>query len=125
MIDLARRSSHIETSMLVYDQDRFDYEYGLIPSSGISRRWATEEVHQGLRRGPVQRWGYHFEFMPKSGSTSAGAGARPRTVGPGSRTEEMAASVIRHMFKYLPISVEIMKQVEHTDETVKTEIALT
>ena len=34
--------------------------------------------------------------------------------------EEMAKkTVIRHGFKYLPVSVEIMKNVEHRDETQK------
>jgi len=68
--------------------------------------------------------GYHFEFMPKSEIDKRRGRSKAKTSGPWvTDYEEMACkTVIRHMFKYLPISIEIMKQVEYTDETVKHEI---
>ena len=127
MIDLARRSGHIESIYAhpVYDQDEFDYEYGLDPK--LRHKPAIGDRGQFIGAYGVAKFkdgGYHFEFMPKSEIDKRRARSAAKNSGPWvTDYEEMACkTVIRHMFKYLPISIEIMKQVEYTDETVKHEI---
>mgnify|MGYP000909827057 CR=1 FL=1 len=127
MIDLARRSGHIESIYAhpVYDQDDFDYEYGLDPK--LRHKPAIGDRGQFIGAYGVAKFkdgGYHFEFMPKAEIDKRRGRSKASGNGPWvTDYEEMACkTVIRHMFKYLPISIEIMKQVEHTDETVKHEI---
>ena len=127
MIDLARRSGHIESIYAhpVYDQDEFDYEYGLEPK--LRHKPAMGDRGEFVGAYGVAKFkdgGYHFEFMPKSEIDKRRGRSKAKNSGPWvTDYEEMACkTVIRHMFKYLPISIEIMKQVEYTDETVKHEI---
>ncbi len=127
MIDLARRSGHIESIYAhpVFDGDDFDYEYGLDPK--LRHKPAMGDRGQFIGAYGVAKFkdgGYHFEFMPKSEIDKRRARSAAKNSGPWvTDYEEMACkTVIRHMFKYLPISIEIMKQVEYTDETVKHEI---
>ena len=127
MIDLARRSGHIESIYAhpVYDQDEFDYEYGLEPK--LRHKPAMGDRGEFIGAYGVAKFkdgGYHFEFMPKSEIDKRRGRSKAKNSGPWvTDYEEMACkTVIRHMFKYLPISIEIMKQVEYTDETVKHEI---
>lgn len=127
MIDLARRSGHIESIYAhpVYDQDEFDYEYGLDPK--LRHKPAIGDRGQFIGAYGVAKFkdgGYHFEFMPKAQIDERRKRSKASGNGPWvTDYEEMACkTVIRHMFKYLPISIELMKQVEHTDETVKHEI---
>ena len=127
MIDLARRSGHIESIYAhpVYDQDDFDYEYGLEPK--LRHKPAMGDRGEFIGAYGVAKFkdgGYHFEFMPKSEIDKRRKRSKASGNGPWvTDYEEMACkTVIRHMFKYLPISIEIMKQVEYTDETVKHEI---
>lgn len=127
MIDLARRSGHIESiySHPVFEEDEFDYEYGLDPK--LRHKPAMDDRGQFIGAYGVAKFkdgGYHFEFMPKAEIDKRRARSAAKNSGPWVRDyEEMACkTVIRHMFKYLPISIEVMKQVEHTDETVKHEI---
>jgi recombination protein RecT len=127
MIDLARRSGHIESIYAhpVYDQDDFDYEYGLDPK--LRHKPAIGDRGQFIGAYGVAKFkdgGYHFEFMPKAEIDKRRKRSKASGNGPWvTDYEEMACkTVIRHMFKYLPISIEVMKQVDHTDETVKHEI---
>lgn len=127
MIDLARRSGHIESIYAhpVFDQDDFDYEYGLDPK--LRHKPAVGDRGHFIGAYGVAKFkdgGYHFEFMPKAEIDKRRTRSKASGNGPWvTDYEEMACkTVIRHMFKYLPISIEVMKQVEHTDETVKHEI---
>jgi recombination protein RecT len=127
MIDLARRSGHIESIYAhpVYENDEFDYEYGLEPK--LRHKPAMDDRGQFIGAYGVAKFkdgGYHFEFMSKSEIDKRRGRSKASGNGPWvTDYEEMACkTVIRHMFKYLPISIEIMKQVEYTDETVKHEI---
>lgn len=128
MIDLARRSGQIESIYAhpVYSNDDFEYEYGLNPK--LRHKPAMGNRGNFIGAYGVAKFkdgGYHFEFMSKAEIDKRRSRSKAAKNGPWvTDYEEMACkTVIRHMFKYLPISVEIMKQVEHTDETVKTEIA--
>ncbi|MFC2948565.1 recombination protein RecT [Virgibacillus sediminis] len=127
MIDLARRSGHIQSiyAHAVYENDAFEYELGLDPKL---KHTPTMESDKGEYIGSYavahfKDGGYQMEFMPKAEIE------KRRLASPGGRSkyspwnnyyEEMAnKTVIRHMWKYLPISVEIQQQVEHDGGTAR------
>lgn len=129
MIDLARRSGHIQSiyAHAVYENDDFEYELGLNPTL---KHIPTMDADKGEYIGSYavahfKDGGYQMEFMPKAEIE------KRRLSSPGGRSkyspwnnyyEEMAnKTVIRHMWKYLPISVELQHQVAH-DEGVARDI---
>jgi len=129
MIDLARRSGQIKNiyAHAVYEKDDFDYELGLEPKLNHK---PTMEPDKGDFIGAYavahfKDGGYQFEFMPKAEinkrkqrSKAAGSKYSPWTTD----YEEMAKkTVIRHMWKYLPISIEIQLQALQ-DEVVRKDI---
>lgn len=125
MIDLARRSGHIESiyAHAVHENDEFEYELGLDPKL---KHKPTMDADKGEYIGSyaVARFkdgGYQMEFMPKAEiekrkqSSPSGRSKYSPWV---NHYEEMAnKTVIRHMWKYLPISVEVQQQVEHDGGT--------
>lgn len=127
MIDLARRSGHIQSiyAHAVYENDEFEYELGLNPTL---KHTPTMDSDKGAYIGSYavahfKDGGYQMEFMPKAEID------KRRNSSPGGRSkyspwnnyyEEMAnKTVIRHMWKYLPISVEIQHQVAHDEGTAR------
>lgn len=128
MIDLARRSGNIKSiyTHCVYQNDDFSYQYGLtqdlkhIPAEGergpFKGAYAVAHFVDG---------GYQFEYMPASEIEKRRKRSKAANSGPWvTDFEEMAMkTVLRHMWKFLPISVEVMSKVEQADETVKREIA--
>lgn len=129
MIDLARRSGHIESiySHAVYENDEFEYELGLHPKlrhvpdmTGNRGEFIGAYAIAKFKDG-----GYQMEFMPKAEIE------KRRTSSPGGRSkyspwnnwyEEMAKkTVLRHMWKYLPISVEIQQATAY-DEGIGRDI---
>src|SRR5690625_1354404 len=127
MIDLARRSGHIQSiyAHAVYENDDFEYELGLNPTL---KHTPTMDAEKGEYIGSYavahfKDGGYQMEFMPKAEIE------KRRLASPGGRSkyspwnnyyEEMAnKTVIRHMWKYLPISVEIQQQVAHDEGTAR------
>lgn len=135
MIDLARRSGHIETiyAQIVYENDKFELEYGLEPRlSHIPwhvRNDATFETSGGIRGAyMVAKFtggGYYLHYMPKAEIDKHRDRSAARNNGPWvTDYEEMAKkTVVRAGWKWLPISIEIARQVEAADESVKEEIA--
>lgn len=128
MIDLARRSGHIESiyAHAVYEKDEFEYELGLEPKL---KHKPTMESDRGEFIGAYavahfKDGGYQFEFMPKSEierrkgrSKAANSKYSPWHTD----YEEMAKkTVVRHMWKYLPISVEIQEQVAYDEGTARS-----
>ncbi|CEI81264.1 recombination and repair protein RecT [Oceanobacillus oncorhynchi] len=128
MIDLARRSGHIQSiyAHAVYENDAFEYELGLNPTL---KHTPTMDEDKGEFIGSYavahfKDGGYQMEFMPKSEIE------KRRTSSPGGRSkyspwnnfyEEMAnKTVIRHMWKYLPISVELQEQVANDEGTARS-----
>lgn len=127
MISLARRSGNIESIYAhpVFEQDEFEYEYGLDPQLRHKPAYGDRGAFIGAYGvAKFQDGGHHFEFMSKSDiekrkNRSPASGSGPWQTD----YEEMACkTVLRHMFKFLPISVELMRSVEHTDESVQTDI---
>lgn len=127
MIDLARRSGHIQSiyAHAVYENDDFEYELGLDPKL---KHTPSMDSDKGKFLGSYavahfKDGGYQMEFMPKAEID------KRRNSSPGGRSkyspwnnyyEEMAnKTVIRHMWKYLPISVEVQQQVEHDEGTAR------
>ncbi|UQD52332.1 recombination protein RecT [Bacillus methanolicus] len=127
MIDLARRSGQIENiyAHAVYSKDEFDYELGLEPK--LKHKPFMEgdrgEFVGAYAVAHFKDGGYQFEFMPKSEIEKRRKRSRASNNGPWvTDFEEMAKkTVIRHMWKYLPISVEIQQQAMQ-DEVVRKDV---
>jgi recombination protein RecT len=112
MIDLARRSGQIVslTARTVHENDEFSYQYGLnedmkhVPASGD--RGALQYVYAvaKLKDGGVQ-----FEVMSRSDVDKVRAQSKAGNYGPWqTHYDEMAKkTVIRRLFKYLPVSIEL------------------
>lgn len=112
MIDLARRSGQIVslTARTVHENDEFSYQYGLsedlkhVPATG--ERGALQYVYAvaKLKDGGVQ-----FEVMSRSDIDKVRAQSKAGNYGPWqTHYDEMAKkTVIRRLFKYLPVSIEL------------------
>lgn len=127
MIDLARRSGHIKSiyAHAVYSNDEFDYELGL-ESKLVHKPTMNADKGEFVGAYAVAHFkdgGYQFEFMSKADiekrkgrSKAANSKFSPWT----SDYEEMAKkTVVRHMWKYLPISVEVQQQLAYDEGTGK------
>ena len=113
MIDLVRRSGNIKSIYAheVRENDEFDYEYGLDPN--LKHKPAMKDRGNLIGFYAVAHFkdgGYQFEFMPIEEIEKRrmrSAAARSKSSPWHSDYEEMGKkTVIRHMFKYLPLSVE-------------------
>ncbi|RUS07913.1 hypothetical protein EFW58_00661 [Bacillus velezensis] len=126
MIDLARRSGHIESiyAHAVYETDEFDYELGLHPKlvhkPATGQRGAITHVYAVAH---FKDGGYQFEVFSKDDIEKTRKRSKASDNGPWKTDyEEMAKkTVIRRMWKYLPISIEIQQQVAQ-DETIRKDI---
>lgn len=127
MIDLARRSGQIENiyAHAVYSNDEFDYELGLEPKLKHKPYMEGDrgEFIGAYAVAHFKDGGYQFEFMPKSEIDKRRKRSKAANNGPWvTDFEEMAKkTVIRHMWKYLPISIEIQQQAMQ-DEVVRKDI---
>lgn len=126
MIDLARRSGNIQSiySHAVYENDTFEYEYGLEPK--LVHKPAMKDRGQIIGFYAVAHFkdgGYQFEFMPIEEIEKRRKRSKAANNGPWvTDFEEMGKkTVIRHIFKYLPVSVEIMRDITK-DETAPSDI---
>lgn len=128
MIDLARRSGHIQSiyAHAVYENDEFEYELGLHPQLKHKPSFGERGAFIGAYAvAHFKDGGHQMEFMPKSEiekrrqrSAAANSSYSPWT----SDYDEMAKkTVVRYMFKYLPISIEVQSQAQH-DEVVRKDI---
>ncbi|AFQ27342.1 recombination protein RecT [Bacillus thuringiensis] len=128
MIDLARRSGHIQSiyAHAVHENDEFEYELGLHPKLEHKPSHGDRGAFIGAYAvAHFKDGGYQMEFMPKSEiekrrkrSAAANSSYSPWS----SDYEEMAKkTVVRYMFKYLPISIEVQTQAQQ-DEVVRKDI---
>lgn len=126
MIDLARRSGNIESiyAHCVYEADEFNYELGLHPKlhhkPATGRRGEMKYVYAVAH---FKDGGYQFEVMDKEEIEKRRSRSKAAKNGPWvTDYEEMAKkTVIRHMWKYLPISIEIQQQASQ-DEVVRKDV---
>ncbi|ELK47210.1 recombination protein RecT [Halobacillus sp. BAB-2008] len=126
MIDLARRSGHIESiyAHTVHDNDEFEYELGLHPK--LVHKPSTGErgdMNFVYAVAHFKDGGYQFEVFSRNDVDKVKERSKAGKFGPWQTDyEEMAKkTVIRRMFKYLPISVEIQNQATN-DETVRKDV---
>ena len=126
MIDLARRSGHIESidAQVVYENDEFEFEYGLNPN--LTHKPALVDRGKAIAYYAVAKFkdgGFQMKVMGKDDVERIRSRSMAKNFGPWKTDyDEMAKkSVIRAMFKYLPVSNEIMRYSEK-DDVVKTDI---
>ncbi|MGG3571082.1 recombination protein RecT [Bacillus gobiensis] len=126
MIDLARRSGHIESiyAHTVHENDDFEYELGLHPK--LIHKPATGDRGDMTFVYAVAHFkdgGYQFEVFSKNDVEKSKGRSKSSNFGPWQTDyEEMAKkTVIRRMFKYLPISIEIQDQASK-DETTRKDV---
>lgn len=124
MIDLARRSGHIESlqAIAVRDGDEFSFEYGLnehlkhIP--GANRGEITHFYAYAKLKGG----GFQFEVLPLNDVIAIMKSTQSRgEYGPWKdHFEQMGRkSLIRRLFNYLPVSIE-MSEAQALDATGET-----
>ncbi|GAK12215.1 recombination protein RecT [Geomicrobium sp. JCM 19039] len=126
MIDLARRSGHIKSiyAHTVHENDEFEYELGLEPKlvhkPATGDRGAMEYAYAVAH---FTDGGYQFEVFSKHDIDQVKKRSKAGNFGPWKTDyEEMAKkTVVRRMFKYLPISIEIQQHAAQ-DETVRRDI---
>lgn len=116
MIDLARRSGQIIslTARTVHGNDTFSYAYGLdetlehVPATGDRGDLTHVYAVAKLKGGGIQ-----FEVMSKADVLKVKASSKAGNNGPWvSHFDEMAKkTVIRRLFKYLPVSIEMTQAV--------------
>lgn len=130
LIDLAYRSGEITIiqAHAVYENDEFDYEYGMNPD--LKHKPAKKD--RGNLIGyyamfKTKSGGYGFDFMgheqvkefAKKYSKSYGSAYSPWTT----NFEEMAKkTVLKQVLKYAPLKSDFLRQV-NADETIKTELS--
>jgi len=136
MIDLARRSGNIESITVepVYKNDYFKFKRGLDKDEFEHIPWDMREDESFKESGGLVRvyliarfkdGGYYFHRMSKSEIDAHRKRSKAGGNGPWvTDYEEMAKkTVVRSAWKWLPISIDIAKQVLTSDETVKTDLA--
>lgn len=126
MIDLARRSGQIVslTARTVHENDTFVYEFGLEetmvhkPAEGDRGKMTHVYAVAKLKGGGIQ-----FDVMSKADVDKVKASSKAGNNGPWvSHYEEMAKkTVIRRLFKYLPVSIEMQTAVS-LDERAEANI---
>lgn len=127
MINLARRSGEIKEiyAVCVHENDEFVPEYGLHRNIKHIPNFEDQGAFKGAYAvAHFINGGYHFEYLPKIEIEKRRRRSKASNNGPWvTDYEEMAKkTVIRAMFDYLPVSVDIMSAV-HTDETTTKEIS--
>lgn len=130
MIDLARRSGNIKSirARCVYANDYFKLTYGLNETlEHIPWHMREDQIfHEpGEFRGAYMvaefvDGGYQIHYMPKAEIEAHRKRSKAANNGPWvTDYEEMAKkTVVRAAWKWLPISVEIMRRVEERDGTI-------
>ena len=127
MIDLARRSGQIVSlqAWTVHAQDTFNYQLGLNPDiehipASVADRGPVTHVYAvaKLKGGGVQ-----FEVMSRAEIEKIRSASKAGNSGTWSRHwDEMAKkTVIRRLFKYLPVSIEAVRAVEIDEKTDRGE----
>ncbi len=127
MIELARRSGQIESigAYCVYERDTFELTLGLNPDIKHKPEWKGDrgEIVAVYAVAKLKDGGTQFEVMSRDqidaikSSATAGKRSSPWF----DHYDEMARkTVIRRLFKYLPISVEMAKALEVEDHGEST-----
>jgi recombination protein RecT len=134
MIDLARRSGTLESIKAepVYENDFFKLSYGLedrLEHVPYHCREDGRQSESGAFRGSYavakfKEGGHAILYMPKAEIDQHRKRSKSSDSGPWVTDYVQMAlkTAVRGLWKWLPISVEVARQVEGTDETAKTAI---
>lgn len=115
MIDLARRSGQIVSlsARSVYEKDEFSYQYGLHEDlhHKPNEDGETGELTHVYAVAKLKDGGVQFEVMSRKQIESVRSQSKAANNGPWvTHFDEMAKkTVIRRLFKYLPVSIEIQR----------------
>lgn len=118
MIDLARRSGQIQSieARCVYAKDKFEVRLGL--DSDIKHEPAWQEADRGAlvfvyAVAKLKDGGIQFDVMSRAEVEKIKSRSRAGNFGPWKTDyDEMAKkTVIRRLFKYLPVSIEMQRAV--------------
>ena len=117
MIDLARRSCQIQSieARAVYDGDDFSYSFGLHPD--LQHTPCTYDKNNPLTHvyavAHLKDGGVQWDVMSRDEVEAVRSQSRAGQSGPWVThfTEMAKKTVIRRLFKYLPVSIEIQKAV--------------
>jgi recombination protein RecT len=125
MIELARRSGQIQSieARAVYEGDQFDVKLGLdsdlthVPDFENPNRTQSEKLRFGYAVAKLKDGGVQFEVMSRRELEAVRAQSKAGTIGPWQTHYEAMAlkTVIRRLFKYLPISIELATAVEQDE----------
>jgi recombination protein RecT len=123
MIDMARRSGQIVSlsANCWYENDEFSYKYGLRPELDHTPTMGDPGKMLGAYAvAQLKDGGHQFEVMTLDAINKIKAKSKTSRFGPWvDHFEEMARkTVVRRLFKYLPVSIEMQSAVgldEHQD----------
>ncbi|WP_081687045.1 recombination protein RecT [Chitinilyticum litopenaei] len=128
MIDLARRSGQILSleARAVFSRDKFEVRFGLDSTLIHEPDWETAdrgELRFVYAVAKLKDGGVQFEVMSRADVEKIRAQSKAKDNGPWvTHFEEMAKkTVIRRLFKYLPVSIELQTAVgidERADEGI-------
>jgi recombination protein RecT len=125
MIELARRSGQIQSieARAVYEGDTFDCRFGLDSSLEHKPDWDNpnrtqpEKLRFVYAVAKLKDGGIQFEVMSRREIEAVRAQSKAASAGPWQTHFEAMAlkSVIRRLFKYLPISIELAQAIEQDE----------
>jgi recombination protein RecT len=132
MIDLARRSGQIVSleAHAVYEGDKFDCVFGLnsdlkhVPDWENANRTNPEKLRFVYAVAKLKDGGTQFEVMSRAEVDGIRARSKASSYGPWV-TDYVAMAlktVIRRMFKYLPVSIELSQAV-NMDERAEADLS--
>lgn len=115
MIDLARRSGQVLSlnAYAVREGDDFNFQLGLKPDIHHVPRLEADRIKKPITYvyavATLKGGGYQFEVMSRAEVEAVKAKAKSKNIW-NSYPEEMAKkTVIRRLFKYLPVSIEALE----------------
>jgi len=115
MIDLARRSGQVLSlsAFTVHEGDEFNYQLGLHPDIHHVPSVEADRIKKPITFvyavANLKGGGYQFEVMSRAEVEAVKAKAKSKNIW-NSYFEQMALkTVIRRLFKYLPVSIEALQ----------------
>lgn len=129
MLDLARRSGVVVslTAHVVYEKDKFEYSFGLHPKL-VHEPSLNEQgkVIAAYAVANLKDGAYQFEVMSKADIDRVRESSKARDSIPWTKHyDEMAKkTVIRRLFKYLPVSIDMQKAIAYEDKAEARDISI-
>lgn len=125
MIELARRSGQIQSieARAVYEGDRFDVKFGMdsdlshVPDFENPNRTQPDKLRFVYAVAKLKDGGVQFEVMSRREIEAVRTQSKAGSSGPWQTHYEAMAlkTVIRRLFKFLPVSIEIAQAIEQDE----------